>query len=589
MTHLRGSLGYTYSRVVALALVLLLPVAVGCGAAATATPAAKPTNAPAPVAAPKATAVPAPAVVPQAPVVNPGKVTLMVGGFGTERFDGVYGSPGKEYHKAFHGFLVAWDAKDGRMVLSPGIATKWEISSDGLTWTFTIRKGVKFHDGTEVTAADVLWNFQHTMGPEAKGYSKSSPSIAYASIMERIEQTGPDRVSLTFKIPSPEFPSYSSENEGGVTVGVVLPKRATVNGEAEVAAYDRNPIGAGILKLVKQVPLEVKQFERFDDHYYQPKNGLPTDKRPNFRFLDLRLVPEEATRVAALRAGEADIARASLATRKQIEAGGGRVVFGQEAVAIEVQQYGCWLPQFPCHDKRVRQALNYAVDKELMRDKLYGGPEVMQIKGWGSSVTPSTIGYKPGLDPYPYDPAKARQLLADAGYAGGKGFGKLVINTYEDSVVPFLPDSAQLAADLWRRELGLDVEVKLVDKVKITQTRTLAIEDLHGQMVWVANNTRLGAMGQTRHYYFAPYKDGPQTKLHNDPEVFALVGKALAEFDPAESERATNTAYMRLREEAYDVSIGYINAPWGVGPRIVKWEPYPLAEYASALHTIVLK
>lgn len=81
------------------------------------------------------------------------------------------------------------------MVTIPGIATKWEISSDGLTTTFTIRKGVKFHDGMEVTAEDVLWTLQHYMGPQARDYAKGSVAINYSTIMDRIEQTGPDQVS----------------------------------------------------------------------------------------------------------------------------------------------------------------------------------------------------------------------------------------------------------------------------------------------------------------------------------------------------------------------------------------------------------
>ncbi len=571
----------------------LLLVGVACGAAATATSTPPVVQVATPVPTARLAATPSPTRAPTpiaAPAVNPGKVTLMVASFGNERFDATYGSTvGKEYHKAFHGFLLSWDFKDGRMVISPGIATRWEISSDGLTWTYTIRKGVKFHDGTELTAEDVLWSLQHGIGPQARDYSKHSVGINYSKIMDRIEQTGPDRVSVTTKVPAPELPIYISENEGGAGVGVALPRRATLHDEKEELAYDRNPIGAGIIKLVKYVPLEVMTFERFADHYYQPKNGFPTDKRLNFSLLDLRVIPEEATRVAALRTGEADIGRVSLVTRKQVEAGGGRLVFSPEGVAFDVQQHGCWKPQYPCHDKRVRQALSYTLDKELMRDKLYGGPEVMQVKGWTSTVTPSTIGYSPDLDPYPFDPVKARQLLADAGYSGGKGFGKLIVNTYEDPLIPLLPEAAQLGADLWRRELGLDVEVRALDKVKLNSIRTLTIENLDGQIGWTANNTRLDPAGQTRTFYLAPQPGGPYARLHNDPELFALVGQAMAVFDPAEKERAFNSLYRRLRDESYDISLGYLNVPWGVGPRIAKWQPYPLAEYASALHTIALK
>ncbi|HZA22485.1 MAG TPA: ABC transporter substrate-binding protein, partial [Dehalococcoidia bacterium] len=231
--------------------------------------------------------------------------------------------------------------------------------------------------------------------------------------------------------------------------------------------------------------------------------------------------------------------------------------------------------------------------KELIANQLYGGPEVFQVKGW-YVVTPSTSGYTPELDPFPYDPDKARQLLAEAGYKtptnpSGKDFGKLIINTYEDPVIPNLIESAQLAAELWRQELGLDVEVRVMDKVAFNETRTLAFEVFDGTVSWVAQNTRLDAGGITRLYFLTLQKGGPSTRLHTDPELFALVEETMAVTGQAEAEDTFNSTYRRLREEAYQISVGYIDAPWGVGPRIEVWQPYRVAEYASALHTITLK
>jgi peptide/nickel transport system substrate-binding protein len=223
----------------------------------------------------------------------------------------------------------------------------------------------------------------------------------------------------------------------------VMPKRAKVYDEEAAMAYDRNPIGAGLMSLEKHVAADVMKFQRFDDFYYQPDNGFPEDKRVNFQSLDLFLVPEEATRVAALRAGEADIVPVGVNAKEQVKAGGGRMVFGQEGVIVDIFMYGCYDPQFPCHDKRVRQALNYAFDKSVLRDELFGGPEVFQIKGW-SVITPSTLGYTPELDPWPFDPDKARQLMADAGYPGGKGFGKLIVNTHTSLSMRVIPVARDL-------------------------------------------------------------------------------------------------------------------------------------------------
>jgi peptide/nickel transport system substrate-binding protein len=581
-------------RLTGISLLLLL-FAVACGAAATATPApakvpqpaaAQPPAPAAPAAAAAPTAAPKPTTVPvaAAPAVSPGKVTWMVGSLANERMTYTLAAGGgHDYGRQLHAFLIGSDVKDGQRVIIPGVATDWGVSSDGLTWTVTVRKGVKFHNGAELTTEDVLWTLRFAMGPQAKEYATGGASLNIAPLVDKVEQAGPDKVSVTMKIPTSDFPFFISEGDGS-WIGTIYPKQEKVYDEKALLDYDKNPVGAGIMKLVKHVHASVMQFERFDDHYYQPKNGFPQDRRVKFRSFDLRLVPEEATRIAALRAGEADIAPISLSGKKQVEAGGGRVLFGPEGVYFYARQQGCWKPQFPCNKKEVRQALGYAIDKKVMQNQLYGGPDVMQVKGW-PSVTPSTVGYSPELDPFPFDPVKARQLLADAGYPGGKGFGKLIINTWVSSALPLMPESAQLAADFWKRELGLDVEVKVGDEAALKKATRLT-EDHHGQILWRDNETRVDSAAILRSGYgTADRKDG----AHNDPELFDLTRKGLAVFDPVERGKALNSTYRRMRDEAYDINLGYINIPFGVGPRVLTWQPYPLAFYASALHTITLK
>ena len=581
-------------------LALLLVLAVACGTSTTPDTTAPDTTAPdttapdttAPEVASVPTAVPEAKAEPAAPAadveVHPGKLTWMIGNFGHERFDPTYGSSeGHDYGRLVHAFLISSEVQDGRRVSVPGIVTKWEVSSDGLTWIYTIREGVQFNDGTEVTVEDVLWSLQHTTGPESKEFVVSPSYKAF--LMDRIEQTGPDQISSITTEPISDFPLSDAEASGNWR-GIVLPKRETLHDVELDAAYDRDPIGAGIFKLVKHVPSDSMTFERFDDYYHQPKNGYSTDLRPKFTTLDLRLVPEEATRVAAMRAGEADIAPITMSSKKQVEAGGGRVVFGEEAAYFRVLQMGCMKPQFPCHDLRVRQALNYAIDKELMRDTLYGGPSVMQVKGW-SSISPSTIGYSPELDPVSYDPDKARSLLAEAGYKtpdnpSGKDFGELIINTYVSPSLPLMPEAAQLVAEFWKRELGVDAEVRVGDQSALKKSCRLT-EDCYGQILFRDNETKVDGVGSIRSVY--GYRPDRFDIVHDDQELFDLVQQALTVFEPVAREQALNSTYRRIREEHYHVGLGYMNVPWAVGPRVLTWEPYPLAFYPSAIHTITLK
>jgi len=246
---------------------------------------------------------------------------------------------------------------------------------------------------------------------------------------------------------------------------------------------------------------------------------------------------------------------------------------------------GCWNQKYPCYDKRVRQALDYAIDKTVFRDQLYGGPEAFQVKGW-NVVTPSTSGYTPELDPRPFDPNKARELLADAGYPGGKGFGKLTLIAHPPSAMPFVIEATQLGAEFWRRELGLDVEVKQIDGVKLKQLEQSY--ELDGMIWWRENDTRNDATvgGVLGNKYLDPEH---YSRSHGDPQLFRLALDTFQILDPDKRADALRKFLPRLKEESYQLSIGYANIPWAVGPRVLTWTPYPLSLYPSALHTITLK
>ena len=564
-----------------LGLVLVLAVACGSSAAPKSDQASAPSDGSSAGAVTQSTAIPQIADESMDVVVNPGELKIMVGDFASERFDVAYslGLAGDlNYGRLLHGFLIS-DNSEREMV--PGIASAWNLSDDGLTWTFTIREGVTWHDGTELTPEDVLWTFQHLFGPEAKDKVISPTGVRLSREGTTAAVNGRD-VTLTTNIPTTYIGSTLSES--GTGWYHVMPAREALHDNALEVAYDENPIGAGPLKLAKHVRASSMTFDRFDDYYYQPENGFSEDKRVPFEQVTLYLVPEESTRVSAIRAGEADIAPVSLGAASQLEAGGGRLVFGREGSYVWLPLMGCWADEnLPCAKKDFRQALNYAIDKELIRDQLYGGPEVFQVKGWGN-VTPSTIGYTPELNPFPFEPDKARQLLKDAGYPGGEGVGTLILHTWQSTSMPFQTEAAQLAAEFWKRELGLDVEVRVGDSTAIRGAWKDG--ELNGQMIWRDNETRRDATSSAISGYGDP--EGG-TRRSEDPELLRRVQEAAQIVDDAARAQAMSEVYPLLREASYDISIGYVNIPWGVGSRIDNWEPLPLAPNISGLHTVTLK
>ena len=505
-------------------------------------------------------------------------------------FDYTYGGAGHDYARINHAFLISSDvdASGTQRIEVPGVAESWEISSDGLQWVFQMRDGVKFHDGTDATAADMLWTLDHVLGPAAFEYGGAG-SVSLSKVTASVDQTGPNEITITNNEIATYIPERLGESSGG-WYGALLPKRPQLHSDAAYEAYNENPIGAGPGRLIEHVLATQMLFERFDDFYQQTDLGYPKDNRWNFSQLDLLLVPEEATRVAAIRAGQADIGAVSLGSKGQIEAGGGRIIFGPEGTLFDVALQGCWqtpttTPAAPvpsCSDKRVRQALNYAIDKELIRDQLYGGPEVMTVGGW-LHITPSTLGYSSAMTPYPFDPDKARSLMADAGFPDGDGFGEMIINTFISPALPLMPEAALLIADMWNKELGIDARTAVGDQGALSASNRAGQHP--GEVYMRDNETRLDGSGNLRNRY-TNNADKPG-RLSADTVVNDIMQAAASNYDDRQS--VLNEAYIALRDDAVFIVLGYLNIPWGVGPNVVEWQPFPLANYPSGLHNLVLK
>ena len=600
----------TPKQLFGLALVIALLALVACGSSATSTPvpadtAVPPTATAAPgdtqapptsTPRPDATATTAPVVT--SPDVNPGKLIWMMAAWGNGRFDNIHGTSGgsNNYRRIVQTQQVAGDPARGALI--PGIITKWEVSSDGFSWAFEFRDDIKFHDGSVGTMEDYLWTFQHNWSKLCLEKCTNIGNPNTTALVETIEQTGPNEITIGMNTIDSGFVFQQLSEFGPGTQGI-HPARPLLYDTAQEDAYDANPISMGQMSLVDQISQERFSMERFEDYYYQPANGFPEDRRMKVQFLDMILVPEEATRAAALRAGDADIGTVSLQTKATVEAGGGRIIFGQEGVywwvffphnwADPKHEFGSCCaniePDFttPFSNKNIRKALSYAMDKELMMERLYGGPEVAVAKGF-SAITPSTIAYSPDLDPLPFDPDKARQLLADEGYPDGDGFGEVIVNTWVSTALPFLPESAQIAADFWRRELNLDVRVNVGDETSLK--RAWSAGELRGQILWRDNETRVDAAGITRAVNAINHAS---LVMHQDEALFEQVRAGISVFDPATRDKALNDLYKVLWEEHYELAIGYVNIPWGVSSRILNWKPWSLAFYPSGHYTITLK
>lgn len=286
---------------------------------------------------------------------------------------------------------------------APSLAESMTASPDGLTYEFVVRPNAKFHNGEPVTAEDVKFSFERYRGTSAKAIKDRVASI---------ETPSPNRVIFRLKSPWPDFITFYASATGA---GWIVPKKYVEQvGEEN---YKKAPIGAGPYKFVSFTPGQELVMEAFDTYWR---------KTPSVKRLVFRVIPDETTRLAALKRGEIDIAysiRGELAEELQRTKG---LTLKPTVISAPFWIYfpEQWDPKSPWHDVRVRQAAYHAIDHATINQALTLGHS--RITG---SIIPDTFaGYwKP---PAPqFDPAKAKKLLAEAGHPNGFDAGEYFCDT----------------------------------------------------------------------------------------------------------------------------------------------------------------
>ena len=300
--------------------------------------------------------------------------------------------------------------------MAPGLAESWSMSTDGLVYEFVLRKGARFHNGEPVTAEDVKFSFERYRGVSAKLLKEKVAAV---------ETPDPGRVRFRLKQPWPDFMTFYS---GATGAGWIVPKKYVEKVGDE--GYKKMPVGAGPYRFVSSTPGVEVVLEAFDQYWR---------KTPNVKRLLFRVIPDESTRLAALKRGEADIAYAiSGELGKEVQRTPGLTL---KPTVIQSTHFAYfadqWDPKSPWHDRRVRLAANLAMDRHAVNQAVTLGFSKIT-----HSVIPSTFDFYWQPPAYPYDPARAKQLLAEAGYPNGFDAGEyfcdLVATNSGEVVVTYL-------------------------------------------------------------------------------------------------------------------------------------------------------
>ena len=282
--------------------------------------------------------------------------------------------------------------------LAPSLAESWTVSKDHLAYEFVLRKGVRFHNGEPVTGEDVKFSFERYRG------------AAHKTLRERVaavEVVDPGRVRFRLKQPWPDFLTFYATATGA---GWIVPRKYVERVGDD--GFKKAPIGAGPYKFVSFTPGVELVLEAFDQYWR---------KRPGVRRLVFKVIPDESTRLAALKRGEADIVysiRGALAEEARRTPGlqlKPTVLQGTFWLYFPEQ----WNAKSPWHQLKVRQAASMAFDRNAINQA-----ETLGFSRITYSIIPDIFDFFWKSPAIAYDPARARKLLAEAGYPGGFDAGE---------------------------------------------------------------------------------------------------------------------------------------------------------------------
>jgi peptide/nickel transport system substrate-binding protein len=295
--------------------------------------------------------------------------------------------------------------------MAPSLAESWRASPDGLTYEFTLRKGVVFHNGEPVTAEDVKFSFERYRGAAAK---------LLKDRVAAVETVDPLHVRFRLKEPWPDFMTFYATPATGA--GWVVPKKYVEQVGDE--GFKKTPIGAGPYRFVSFTP-GVELVMEAHARYWR--------KAPSVKRLVLRVVPDDATRLAMLKRGEVDIAyslRGPLA--EEVKRTPGLTLVPTVIPGSDWLDFGPlqWDPKSPWHDRRVRLAAVMAFDRQAINKA-----ETLGFSRITASIIPATFEYQWAPPLYPYDPPQAKKLLAEAGYPNGFDAGEYACDVTYSSVV----------------------------------------------------------------------------------------------------------------------------------------------------------
>ncbi len=454
--------------------------------------------------------------------------------------------------------------------IGPGLAERWEASADGRVWTFHLRRGVRFHDGEPLDAAAVVWNVERwwrSRHPQHANQLRAGQTFEYwesqfggfdeASVVAGAEAVGPHAVRLTLRRPLAPLLASLAVPGFGIASPRAVERRGT--------EFGKHPVGTGAFRFAEWRPGEAVVLEANPDYWGPP---------PRVRRVVARTIKNNSQRLAALKAGE-------IHAMEGLNPDDVRVVRADPALQLLLRPpnttgyvaFNFRVREF--RDRRVREAFAYAIDKRSLVDALYGGTGLPATQ----FQPPSSWGHDPGLRDRGSSPARARELLREAGFPGGlaaitweDGRREPLVLWYMPVSRPYFPNPREIAeaiaADLGRA--GIRARLQTLDwAVYLERVK-------HGRLPlfmlgWIGDN---GDPDNCLCYVFcAP--GAPGQGFYANRLLTDLLLRAQAVTERAERARLYRRAERMLHEDVARLFLAHNRTPIALSWRVAGFVPSP--------------
>jgi ABC-type transport system substrate-binding protein len=524
--------------------------AAAAGAAPTTAAAGAPTTAPA--AAPTTAA----ATKPNATAAN--TLTFLLAG-DTNRLD----PPAMDAQEGFIATTAMYEGlvryKSGSTDIEPSLAEKWDVSADGTEYIFHLKPGVKFHDGSPLTAEAVAFTFDREVNKDnalfkdAQGDYGGFPFINdyIANVVTKVESVGALDVKFTLNRKFSPLLSNLAIPPGFVISMEALKKYGK--------AINENPVGTGPFKFTEWKKDDHITVDAFDGYW---------GNKPKLQRIVFQPVPEPSVRALKIQNGEGDVAwPIDPKDAPTLKGQANTDVLEQAGLNVNMAEFNLNKPEL--QNKSLRQAMNYAINKQELADKLYSGAGVPEQ----GVLPPTSWAYNADIKGYPFDPEKAQALLKDAGYSGQT----LTLDTYTIAR-GYNPQGSKLAEAVqqYLESVGIKSEIQTGEWTQYRADRRAAkLNIAFGG--WQADTgdpeNFLGV------FFHSANKGGVNTSFYGVPEVDQLLNQANEETDVAKRKDLFNQAERRIVDDAPWLFIGHMKQQVAIRKRVQGFVSQPTYIY----------